>query len=579
MTICDRLTAAASPDRVQMNKELFGVFGDRSTLAAVREESAFDAVVSGRGVAVGVRDEHLGVPGRTQVHEGPAGVCVVWGEAFLEDDGTETARRLLAAVEGRGRAALEELNGSYLAVVGTDDHALVATDPLRSWECFYTDRGGRRVFGTDLAGLVSGVDDPSIDRRGLLEFLHLGTVLGERTLFGAVDRVPFDGRLTADGVATFDRFVYEPAEFDHAAALSTRLRRAIDRRADYPGRKGLLLSAGQDSRSLLAGVPDLAHCYTVGCPDSQEATVARKLAAQYGTDHAVLEPDDRYLTPVDGKVRYSQGLRESLHVHHAGYDPHLDVDVVYHGLLYDTLFKGYFVARETIDLLGRRLPLGGVDCDVDPVAALLDTLGYMPDGSRRLTARADGLLAELVPGVDLEVDPEAFLRESFERELAACGDRAETVPNLMDLLVVRNQPALSFRTHLADNYLEAFVAADRELLQWHLQTPPAQRHPQTVRTAIGNLDEGLFRHRAPGHIRRSRTLTQLERFARRRLPFVRTVEPAWPDRRATYERYDLDRRLFPDHPGVRELPARIQLRLNDLRWWLSAVRDGCGQRA
>lgn len=557
-----------------MNKELFGLFGGPPALAAVRDLDAFDAVVRGEAVTFGVRDAHLGRPGRTQVYEGPAGVCAIWGEAFLDGDGTDTARRLLAAHGRRGRAALGDLNGSYVAVLELDGRPLVATDQLRSWECFHAPIRGRRAFGTDLAGLLAGVETPAVDRQGLLEFLHLGTVLGERTLFESVDRIPFDGVLTPEGVEALHRFVYAPEEFDYTSELSARLDRAIARRADYAGRKGLLLSAGLDSRSLLAGVSDLERCYTVGWPDSQEASVAAKLAAQYGATHDVLVPDDRYLSPVDGKVRYSQGLRESLHVHHAGYDAAIDVDVVYHGLLYDTLFKGYFVERDGIEVFGEKLPLGGVDRDVDPVGSLLDTLGFMPRASVRLADCAGRFLGGLVPEVDLETDAGTLLRESLEAELRACGHRASSVPNAMDLLAVRNQPALSFRTHLADNYVEAFVAADRELLDWHLRTPPEHRNPRTVRSAIADLDEGAFRHRAPGHLRDSTTLNRLERFARRRLPFVRTVEPAWPDRRALYERYDLDRRLFPDHPGVRELPARIQLRLNDLRWWLSTVRDG-----
>lgn len=558
--------------RTAMHTELFGVFGGRDTLERLRDTAAFDAILEGEAVTVGVRDENLGLEGRTQLASDPNGVCAIWGEAYLGGDGRETADRLLAAYNRRGRESLDGLNGSYVTVLEMDGRPTVVVDPIRSWECFHTVQDGTRLFGTDLSGVVGGVADPDVDPRAVQEFLHLGTVLGDRTLLEAVQRIPFDGMLTPDGPETLDRFVYAPREGDHARDLSRRLNRAIRRRAEYPGRKGLLLSAGQDSRSILASVPSVERCYTVGWPDAQEVSVAAKLSGQYGATHDVLVPDGRYLEPSDRKVRYSQGLRESLHAHQAGYEPALDIDVVYHGLLFDTLLKGYFLERAGVELFGQKIPLGGIDRTVDPIDSLLETLGYMPGASGELADCAGRFLEAVVPTVNIADDGEAALRESFTAELRRGQHRVDSVPNAMDLLVIRNQPALSFRTHLADTFLETFVAVDRDLLQWHLHTPPAHRNPRTVRSAIEELDAGAFRHPTPGHRHTSPTLNRVERVVRRRLPFIQTVEPAWPDRQTIYEQYELDERLFPAYPAVHELPPRIKLRLNDLRWWLSAIR-------
>jgi asparagine synthase (glutamine-hydrolysing) len=138
----------------------------------------------------------------------------------------------------------------------------------------------------------------------------------------------------------------------------------------------------------------------------------------------------------------------------------------------------------------------------------------------------------------------------------------------MDLVVLRNQPVMHFRTHLADNYLESFVAIDRELLEWHLQTPPRHRHHGTVGDALAEMDGQLLEHRPPGQPHRIELLNQMERFARRKLPLIEPIEPAWPDRATLYERHDLDQRFFPEHRAARDLPPRQKLRANDLRWWL-----------
>jgi asparagine synthetase B (glutamine-hydrolysing) len=552
------------PAGSQMHKELFGVFGGREAFEAHREPAAFDVVLGGEAVTVGLRDPHLGVPWRSCVAEGEDDFCAVWGEAFAPDGESDAAEWLAARYAAVGRDALADLNGSYLAVVEHEGQAVVACDSIRSWECFYADTADGRVFGTDCAAVTARLDDPQPRRQSVLEFLHIGTVLGDKTVHEGVERVPFDGYLTAGGVGEFRRFVYEPREFDYAEELAARLRRAIERRAHYPGRKGLLLSAGQDSRSILSVVPDIDHCYTIGSPSAQEVAVARRLAHQYGAAHDVLAPGVRYLRGGPEKLRYTQGVRESLHIHHAGYDDELAVDTMLHGKYFDTLLKGYFVEHESVGVAGLKLPLRKLATDPDPVDFLQNTLGYLPEGSARLAGAASAFFD------DLELDdPETWVHDRLAAEFARCEDRADSVHNATNLLVLRNQPVLDFRVHLADNYLESFVAADRELLEWHLHTPPRYRHKETVSEALGLLDDDIFRHRPPTQPHDAELWNQIERFTRRKLPLVTSFEAAWPDRREIYEGNNLDDHFFPNHQAVWDLPVRTKLRVNDLRWWLS----------
>ncbi|WP_101294566.1 asparagine synthase-related protein [Halegenticoccus soli] len=556
-----------------MKKEVFGVFGDGHDLSRLRPERAFDAVLEGDRVAVGVRDAGLGSSGRTAVHSDERGLCLVFGEAFVggaresNESGApvdrNAARRLLDRYAAVGRDALSELNGSHVVVLEYGGEALVATDRLRSWECFYADLDGLRAFTTDLSSLVPHVDRSRVDRTALLEFLHVGTVLGTATVFEQVRRVPFDGYLTPRGTGTLDRFVYEPREFDYVDELARRLTRAIRRRADLPGRKGLLLSGGKDSRVLLSQLPAIEHCYTIGSPDAREVRSARKVARQYGSGHTVLEPDDRYLRPTAEKLTYTQAIKESLHIHHAGYADAFDVDTLYHGALFDTLLKGYFLERDGVELFGSKLPSRRLHPDPDPIDSLLGTLGYYPDASVRLADAAGDLFD------DIALDsPDEFLRERFRAELETCWERTESVHNAMDLLVIKNQPVLPFRTHIADNFFEGFIAADTDLLDWHLRTPPEHRHDDTFWRALKRIDPAIFRHRPPSQPHSSTRLNQIERFARRKLPFVEAFQPAWPDRREVYEAYGMDEELFPFCQSVRELPVRLKLRINDIRWWL-----------
>ena len=549
------------------NKELFGVFGDRAEFDRLRPDQAFDVVVDGECSTIGIRDPHVGVPGRSAVATDEHNACIVWGEAHVpEVDTPNVARWVLDRCADRGVAAVSALNGSYLVFLEYEGDARLISDPIRSWECFYTDDPESRVFGTDAAAVARLLDEPSIQRRALTEFLHIGTVLGDRTLFTGLHRVPFDGGITGSDAESYQRFVYEPRSFDYAAELAARLQRAIDRRAHYPGRKGLLLSAGYDSRTLLACLPDIDHCYSIGIADSREMRVARRIAAQYDTVHTVLEPDRRYLLPTVEKVRYSQTTKESLHIHHAGYTDEIDVDTIYHGLLYDTLFRGYYNTPSGTTVLGKRIPLGKRSRPDDLVGTILDQLRDVSDDDA-LAARASDVFAELEGA-----DARAIIRDSVADELENCVARADSIYNQMALFAVRNQPAKASRTHLADNYLEALVAVDAELLSWHLQTPPEHRSTETFLGAMRRLDSTILQHPPPDRPHDRHTLNQLERFARRKLPYVEAFEHAWPDRDSHYDECRLDERLFPDTPSVHQLPTREKLRINDARQWIQWVR-------
>ncbi|WP_436347798.1 asparagine synthase-related protein [Natronorubrum sp. FCH18a] len=551
-----------------MNRELFGVFGGIETFDRFRSSDEFDEVLAGSTITVGIRDSDLGTHGWSARYAGDDGYCVVWGEVYVPDETSNAARWLLERYETNGRDALSELNGSYVAVLDSaaTGEAFVATDAVRSRECFYTDDPGVRVFGTDPAEVSRPVADPTLHRDGILEFLHLGVTLGEKMAVTELRRLPIDSLLTAGSVDSLERFVYRPQEFDYVAELAERLERALRRRAALPGEKGVLLSAGYDSRIILSQVSGIDHSYTVGSPDAQEVQGAKRLAEQYDASHTAFSPDERYLRPDESKIQYSQGIKESLHIHHAGYTDEIDVDTMYHGLLCDTFFRGHFTAQETVDVLGKRVPMSRLDPDPDPVESLLEKFGYSREASLDLTERTS-----------FDVDPESFVREAIDAEFDARGERAQTVQNTLTCVGIANQPSIPFHNHLSDQFLTSFLATDRELVDWHLRTPPEYRTTETFLEACKRLDGDVLRHRPPDRPYDTMLFNEIERFARRKTPFLSSFQPPWPDRQTLFERHDFDRRLLSDAEHVHELPARHKLRLVDLREWLECCTDSRGR--
>ncbi|MFC4357935.1 asparagine synthase-related protein [Halobium salinum] len=551
-----------------MRNELFGVFGDRADLDRVTTTERFARVVETPRATVGVRDLGYGLPNRTAVYETDDGdgAAVVWGEVVSET-GRSTAERLYHRVGAVGRDAFAELNGSYLAFVDRPDDSdpVVVTDPIRSWECFYTDAPGVRVFGSDAARVAKAVSNPAVDGRTVAEVTHFGVAFGDDTAFSELGRVPFDGYLTPESTGELRRFVYDPQPpeafetGDYAAELAARLERAIERRTGMPGRTGLMLSGGYDSRLLLSESPDVDVGYTMGDPGAGEVAVASRLADQYGVDHETLEVTPRYLDLRPEVIQYTGGVRESLHIHHRGNNVDIDADSMLHGALFDTLFRGFFLPERGVELFGRTFPLSGLDPDPDVPAYFAEKLGCLGGRDPSAVEDCEYLSAD---------SARAFAREVIEPAFEAGYDRCENRHNAVDLLGIKLKPTLAFRTHLADHYVESLVAADSELLEWHLKTPPEHRTDETWLDAIGKLDSELLRHSPPDRPHRSFRLNEIERVVRGALPLVSEFDRPWPDRRELYEQNDLDRKLFPGYDEVHGLPARVKLRMNDLTTWI-----------
>lgn len=546
-----------------MNTAVFGVFGGRDAFEQLADPARYDRILEGRSVTVGVSDDALGHDGRTQVHDPADGLCAVWGEAFLDGSGQSTAERLYEQYRRQGPLALHDVNGSYLVVIEHDGNPRVYTDQIRSWECYYTDEPGVRVFGSDAATVSSVIDDATPDQDAIRQFAHFGNVFEDGTTVAELARAPFDGYLGPEETGELRRFVYDPQEFDYAGELATRLERALQRRDGLPGETGLLLSAGYDSRLILSGVEDIDTCYSIGAPDADEVRVARTIAQQYDADHEALEVDGSYLQALYDVVQYTQGLRESLHIHHRGNDPEIDADSIFHGLCFDTLFRGYFLPGDAIDVLDHRFPLDRLEPDPDPAEHYAELLGCFPaeddrpDGCRMYD----------------ESYQDVFARETIGPAFQDCLDRADSTYNAIDLLGVKLKPTLPFRAHLADNYVESFVAADAELVEWHLKTPPEHRTDEVFLSALRQLDDDILRHRPPNRPHDSFQLNQIEKFLRRTLPIVDSYETPWPDRDRIYVDNNMDEQLFPETESIHDLSPRTKLRINDITSWLDAAVD------
>lgn len=546
-----------------MKKELFGVFDSREEFNRFRDDEEFDQITNGNIATIGIREPGLDIRHRSATYEAEDGVCVIWGEVYLPTQRHHNpAEWLLQEYSQYGRPALSHLNGSYLVYIECNGEAALFNDPLRSWECFYTDEPKVRVFGTDALQVGSVITEGTISAESMFELAHMSTVLGNRTLLKELNRVPFDGYLTATETGVLDRFSYQPKKFDYANELAQRLDRALKRRKQLPGRKGLLLGAGYDSRTVLARIPDINWCFTVGTEDTPEVQIAKRLSEQYNTHHRTLSIDEDYMNIDLSTIRYTNGIGESIHIHQRGIENIEDLDTVYHGWGIDALLKDFFIEKQRIGIRGKSVRRSQLADKPDPAGFLLDKrLGIMP-GSDRLLKNSDSYRLN---------NPKKYIRDRLEQELDSCRDRCENEYDVTNIFGIKNLPSKPFRMHLADNYLESFLCADKELIDWHLQTPPEHRNTSTFLKAIQQLDPEILRYRPPDRPRSIQMLNPIEGFLRRTLPIVSSFGRPWPNPDQLYDRYELDQIWFPNTPSIHPYSARLKLRIHDIVSWLNTI--------
>ena len=559
----ERVSQSPSPPR--MNRELFGIVGGRDKFGEYRHTDEFHRIVNGPVVTIGIRDDGLEYYGRSSAFEDEHGCAAIWGEVITPPAvDRPPAAWLLERVRTSGDAAFDELNGSYVAVVDTENGVSIVPDLLRSRECFISDAPGTRLFGTDAATVARCIESPTLDLVAMNQLLYFGVVFGQRTILNELSRVRFDTAHTHVDNRELNRIEYHPiqrSQAEHARDLAARLRGAVKRRLDYPPPKGILSSAGFDSRLILATVPDLDVSYTLGTSSTPEVITARKLANQYGIRHQLLPVSPAYLKTSQDIVQYTNGIRESVHIHHRGNEDQMQARTIYHGLLLDTVLRDIYLANKRLEAFGHALPLPGLVSNPDTFAYLQERLGIYEGG--------DGLLADH-PAYN-RLSERQFLDGTITEVLDDCRAETDSIHNAMSLLGLKVTQALPFQTHLADNHFESLVAADVNLIDWHLTTPPQYRNSRTYQQAIEHIDEQLLTHRPPDRPYRSHMLNQVQGYLRRTIPYVSEPGTPWPDRDAMYEELALDEALFADAPAVHPLPPRVKLRINDAITWLQSA--------
>ncbi len=280
--------------------------------------------------ALGAVDLGL-LPGSGTPHRADDGsLAVVHGEITNLPEGEQAA-----AVLARSRhdpAALAALEGSFVAAVwdAARGRLVLANDRFGLRNLYYALTGGGVVFAPLVAPLLrlAGVD-ATPDAAAAADLLAFEHVLGTRTLARGVQALP------PASIACFEAGELEVHRYwtpryrpgrgtlaDYTDALEQHVGAAVRRAFGGPGRAGLPLSAGLDSRVILATIADQlprdTPCFTYGISDSTDFVAGARLAGIARLPHHALELAPGYIAErFQEMVELTDGMHLALNAHAA----------------------------------------------------------------------------------------------------------------------------------------------------------------------------------------------------------------------------------------------------------------------
>ncbi len=224
------------------------------------------------------------------------------------------AERILAQYEERGIDCVHGLNGGFNAVI-VDSRAMRAflfndRYGLLRLHCHANEQA--LYFASEPKPILRLLPETRrLDVRGLGEYLSLGCVIQNRTLFSGINLLP-GGSLwsIAPGESLRRGTTFDPAELEALEALPAsryedELRSlwpdVLDRYFKGPQRVGLSMTGGLDSRMILAWAnkaPGTLPCYTFGGPfrECNDVRLAREAATLCHQPHEVVTVSGEFLS-------------------------------------------------------------------------------------------------------------------------------------------------------------------------------------------------------------------------------------------------------------------------------------------
>jgi asparagine synthase (glutamine-hydrolysing) len=264
---------------------------------------------------------------------------------------------------------LEVLDSSFLIFWIRDNGArtTVISDRFGSIGIFWWSSPSKTVFSTEFGNAIQqrrSVMGQSIDYQSVFEMLWFRRLFGESTYIEGINWLTGATMLDIErGRITSEKRYWNPnSELKIATKKEgvERLRASAISSTNLalcsPGRHGLMLSGGLDSRCLLGVGRDRYTSFTNSPKFNNEVAIAESLANLSGSHHTFMpRPADYLDTVFDQAMALSNGMTQYYECQFLGYREFLAkrVENLHLGLFWDIFFCGHYMPKTQRIVFGR----------------------------------------------------------------------------------------------------------------------------------------------------------------------------------------------------------------------------------
>jgi asparagine synthase (glutamine-hydrolysing) len=248
---------------------------------------------------------------------------IICGEVYhYQDDFVQTIKKdhrvesdnhpqlILHLLEKKGIQIIKSLNGSFVLALWDfkKNLLIIANDRYGLRPLYYFWQNHLLIFASEMKSILTFPQvKKDIDNQALAEFFSLNSILGEKTLFEDIKVFNPASILTFQAGSLNVKRYWEPAPKDDAHGFSQKkaieeahslLLQAVKRQIDDQKPKGVYLSGGLDSRTILGAVSQVGHkipTFTfgrTGCDDQKGAELISKVL---GMENHFFEVSPDYL--------------------------------------------------------------------------------------------------------------------------------------------------------------------------------------------------------------------------------------------------------------------------------------------
>lgn len=288
------------------------------------------------------------------------------GHKFLIDNNPEF---IIHLYEEYGNDFVHKLNGAFALAIWNrpKQEVLIVNDRYGLRPLYYAKHDGRLLFASEVKAILQDkAFKRVVDDAAVAEFFAFEHLLGNKTFFKGISVLPPASILACHkdkfSIEHYWDFNYEEKAFSenyYVEQLVKRFKKAVSIRMQDEHKKGLLLSGGLDSRSILAAAGGKLDTFTFGVKGSREAKIARIVANTLDAKNEFFELEQDYIARHTEKAAYlTDGMVNILHFHVISLLDRIrdGVDIIFDGLAFDLLLGGSFLTSQIVRSSNDELP-------------------------------------------------------------------------------------------------------------------------------------------------------------------------------------------------------------------------------